>query len=233
MAPKRASSASSSSVSIERVEAEVALRASRPRRERLDGSALDRGDGDGARRSSEPSAVARPVRREHPLEDRPHLVALHLARRRARQRRVVEVHDGRALAEGQLVDAARRLAAPFVPRGASSVVASRARRGTRGARCRARRRRRPRAPARSDLAEARLDVVGVHVLAGRRDDDVLQAPDDREPPLPVELARGRPCGATPRRRSRARGLLVGVADHHVRPARDDLADAVGRPGSRS
>ena len=176
------------------------------------------------------------ARRDHAREDRPHLVALHLARRRARQRRVVEVHDRRPLRRR----AARRWRAREA-RAARALGARRAGRpprrrppGPRGTRS-ARRRRdvdaddRELRDVRRPSPSALLDVVGVHVLAGRRDDHVLHAPDDLEAALLVELARGRRCGASPRRRSPARGrLVVRVAGHHVRAARDDLADAVGR-----
>ncbi len=62
-----------------------------------------------------------------------------------------------------------------------------------------------------DLAERALDVVGVHVLARRRDDDVLDASDDRELPALVELAeiaRVEPAVVVEHAR---RGLVVGVA----------------------
>ena len=83
------------------------------------------------------------------------------------------------------------------------------------------------------VAEAALDVVGVHVLAVRRDDDVLEAPEDLEAALLVdapEVARVEPPVRVDRLASR---LRVGVAEHHVGAACDDLADAPCRRRRRS
>lgn len=48
-----------------------------------------------------------------------------------------------------------------------------------------------------DLAEGALDVVGIHVLSGRRDDDVLDATDDLELAVLVEPAEESPVRSQP------------------------------------
>ena len=77
-----------------------------------------------------------------------------------------------------------------------------------------------------DLAEHALDVVRVDVLAGRRDDDVLHAADEDEPPAAIELAEVAGVEPAVLGLHLLRGLGVGVARHDVGAAREDLADAV-------
>ncbi len=83
------------------------------------------------------------------------------------------------------------------------------------------------------IAVRLLDLVGVDVLAVGIDDDVLLAADEREVPLRVELPEI--AGLEPPAVEHLGGLLrvhagalpaAPVAEHHVRPAREDLPDAV-------
>src|ERR1019366_3359540 len=74
-------------------------------------------------------------------------------------------------------------------------------------------------------SEAALDVVGVDVLAVGRDDHVLDAPEDLQPALLVDatdVARVQPALGVDRL---AGGAGIGVPDHHVGAARDDLTHA--------
>ncbi len=191
--------------------------------------AADRGDR-GSRRADRAGSVLRTrARGREPGEDGADLVALDLARRRARQRRLVQVDDRGALRRRR---ARRSRRAGRLRARSFRVVRSSADAGT----ARHARRSPPRVStptiASSAISgngpEPALDVVGVHVLAVRRDDHVLEAPEDLEAPLPVdapEVPRVQPALGVD---GLARRLRVGVADHDVGAPRDHLADAAAR-----
>ncbi len=211
----------------ERVEPEVALQR-RAGRHLIDGHSRRGRDGhtNGAR-SWEALSPACPLARHHTREDRAHLVALDLARRRARQRAPRTGGRRTGAARRQLVD--RRAEASACALVAFETIAV-AGFGDGQAR---------QALAAANLdtddgqlrdvghgAETPLDVVGVDVLARRRDDDVLETSDDLQAPLPIDAAEvprvEPPFGVD----GVARRVVVGVADHHVGSARDDLADTL-------
>ena len=72
-----------------------------------------------------------------------------------------------------------------------------------------------------------FDFIGINVLAVRVDDDVFRSADEIEIAFVVdatEVARVEP---TIHQRFLGRFVISKIAEHHIRSARDDFADAAG------